>query len=473
MVLTMDQQIKTRFCPSPTGLLHLGNLRTALFSALLAKSRGGCFLLRIEDTDQQRSEERYVEQLEKDLLWLGLAWQEGPGHDQGKGPYYQSARGAIYDDYYQRLEATGAAYPCFCSEEELTLARKIQRSAGKPPRYPGACQNLTPEQIEAKLAQGLKPTLRFRVPLHQETRFTDLVRGEQCFKSEDLGDFIIRRADGTAPFLFCNAIDDALMGVTQVLRGEDHVANTPRQLLILQTLGLPVPEYGHISLILALDGSPLSKRQGSRSLVELRNEGYLPLAIVNYLARLGHYFGHDEFLSLEQLAEQFKLTSLSTSPAKFNPAQLLFWQKQAVEHSSAADMWDWLGIEFFNSLPAQHRELFLEIVKPNILFPDDALRWAKIIFEDEVSIRDLQTASDPRYFTEALAAFTRHGANAQKILEHLKTELNIKGQMLFQPLRLALTGEPHGPELGKLMTLIEPEKIHQRLLRAKQRAENL
>ena len=472
MVSTLDN-LKTRFCPSPTGLLHMGNLRTALFSALLAKSRNGCFLLRIEDTDQQRSQEQFTIQLEKDLLWLGLDWQEGPGHDKGKGPYYQSMRSTIYDDYYQRLEAMGAAYPCFCSEEELALARKIQRSSGKPPRYPGTCQNLTQEQIEAKLAQGLKPTLRFRVPLHQETRFTDLVRGEQCFKSEDLGDFIIRRADGTAPFLYCNAIDDALMEVTHVLRGEDHVANTPRQILILETLGLPVSEYGHISLILAPDGTILSKRHGSRSLVELRSEGYLPLAIINYLARLGHYYGHDELLSIDELAAQFKLASLSNSPAKYNPAQLLFWQKKGVDHLSPEEMWSWLGIEFFSSLPENQRDLFIEVIKPNIMFPADAYRWAKIIFDDEITVRDLQTVADPQYFAQALAAFERYGADAQKILEHLKTELNIKGQMLFQPLRLALTGEPHGPELGKLMVLIEPEKIKQRLLGAKHRAENL
>jgi glutamyl-tRNA synthetase len=472
MVSTVDN-LKTRFCPSPTGLLHLGNLRTALFSALLAKSRNGCFLLRIEDTDQQRSQEQYTTQLQKDLLWLGLDWQEGPGHDMGRGPYHQSMRSAIYDDYYQRLEAMGAAYPCFCSEEELALARKIQRSSGKPPRYPGTCQNLTREQIEAKLAQGLKPTLRFRVPLHQETRFTDLVRGEQSFKSEDLGDFIIRRTDGTAPFLYCNAIDDALMEVTHVLRGEDHVANTPRQILILESLGLPVAEYGHISLILAPDGTILSKRHGSRSLVELRSEGYLPLAIINYLARLGHYYGHDELLSLDELAAQFKLASLSKSPAKYNPAQLLFWQKKAVDHLSSEEMWSWLGIEFFSSLPENQRDLFIEVIRPNIMFPADAYRWAKIIFDDEITVRDLQTASDPQYFVQSLAAFERYGADAQKILEHLKTALNIKGQMLFQPLRLALTGEPHGPELGKLMVLIEPEKIKQRLLRAKHRAENL
>jgi len=468
-----SENIKTRFCPSPTGLLHMGNLRTALFSALLAKSHKGHFLLRIEDTDQERSEKRYAEQLEKDLLWLGLDWQEGPGHDLGRGPYYQSERAPIYNDYYQRLEAMGSAYPCFCSEEELAMMRKIQRSSGKPPRYPGTCQNLSREEIETRLASGAKPTLRFRVPLSQKITFNDLVRGAQTFNSNDLGDFIIRRTDGSAPFLFCNAIDDALMEVSHVLRGEDHVANTPRQILILQNLGLPIPLYGHISLILAMDGSPLSKRHGSRSLVELRNEGYLPLAIINYLARLGHYFGHDQFLSLQQLAEQFKTESLNTSPAKHNPDQLLFWQKRALENMSLEQIWDWLGVEFYSSLPAGKQNLFLEIIKPNILFPEDAKRWAEIIFGEEVIIKDNQIISDSRYFDQALAAFDRHGAQAQLILDHIKIELGVKGQMLFQPLRLALTGEPHGPELGKLMMIIEPEKIKERLIRAKHRAENL
>lgn len=463
---------KTRFCPSPTGLLHLGNLRTALFSALLARNLQGIFLLRIEDTDQQRSEMRYTEQLQKDLLWLGLEWQEGPDHDQGRGPYFQSRRGAVYADYYQRLESMAAAYPCFCTEEELALSRKIQRSAGKPPRYSGTCQNLSPAQVEAKLALGLKPTLRFRVPLNQEIRFTDLVRGEQVFKSDDLGDFIIRRNDGTAPFLYCNAIDDALMEVTHVLRGEDHLTNTPRQILILQSLGLPIPQYGHISLILALDGSPLSKRHGSRSLVELRDQGYLPAAIVNYLARLGHYFGHDNLTSLEQLAAEFKPSALNTSPAKYNPEQLIFWQKRAVESLNHQELWDWIGVELFDAIPADKREVFLELIKPNILFPQDALRWAKIIFTDEFPQTNLAEAPS-RYFEQALQAFELHGASAQKILDHLKSEMGLRGKMLFQPLRLALTGVEHGPELAKLMSLMGPQKIKIRLEQAKEHAKNL
>ena len=260
--------LKTRFCPSPTGFLHLGNMRTALFNALFAKNQQGTFLLRIEDTDKTRSEERYTDALCADLKWLGLQWNEGPGCDSAAGPYWQSQRQTVYDTYYQQLEAGNWVYPCFCTEQQLALARKLHISSGKPPRYTGICRNLTPEMVQEKCAQGLKPTLRFRVPLDQETVFHDLVRGDQRCNHHDMGDFIIRRADGTPPFMYCNAIDDALMGVTHALRGEDHLTNTPRQIMILKALNLPIPTYGHISLIVGADGTPLSKRNGSRASYE-------------------------------------------------------------------------------------------------------------------------------------------------------------------------------------------------------------
>ncbi len=229
----VNKNTKTRFCPSPTGLIHLGNARTALFNALLAMQYQGTFLLRIEDTDVQRSKKEYYHTLTEDLLWLGLEWQEGPEKDQGKGPYFQSERQQIYHHYYQELAQKNSAYPCFCTEEELALMRKVQRASGKPPRYAGTCFGLSQETITQKLALGLKPTLRFHVPNDCCIEFEDLVRGVQKFSGRDIGDFIIRRADGTSPFMFCNAIDDALMGVTHALRGEDHLTNTPRQLLIL------------------------------------------------------------------------------------------------------------------------------------------------------------------------------------------------------------------------------------------------
>ncbi len=463
--------MKTRFCPSPTGLIHLGNLRTALFCFLLAKSIGGSFLLRIEDTDFERSELRYSEQLQTDLLWLGLEWQEGPGHDQGRGPYFQSQRNNIYADYYERLLTTRVAYPCFCTEEELALVRKIQRSSGKPPRYPGTCQLLTQSVIDAKLKAGLKPALRFRVPSGREIVFMDFVRGEQRFKTDDLGDFIIRRNDGTAPFLFCNAIDDALMEVTHVLRGDDHVANTPRQILILEALGLPIANYGHIPMILGPDGSPLSKRHGSRSLVALREEGYLPLGINNYLARLGHFYGHDQLLSLEGLGQEFKIECLNTSPAKYNEEQLNYWQKKLVDQLTDQEVWQWLGGEIKSMVPGDLQPLFWETVKPNVLFPNDAKNWALIFFTPFEIQQPITTHKE--YFGEALQAFLQHGPQAAKIFEHLKQRLALKGKELYMPLREALTGASHGPEMAKIMTLLEPAEIKSRLLRAKHLAENL
>ncbi len=458
---------KTRFCPSPTGLLHIGNIRTALFNALYAKSVGGQFLLRIEDTDRERSDVKYTQALYEDLRWLGLEWDEGPQHEKDAGPYLQSERQPIYDEYYHHLEEQNIAYPCFCSEEQLALTRKIQRSQGKPPRYPGTCRSLTAADIQAKLDAGLKPTLRFRVPDDQDIVFTDLVRGEQRFASNDIGDFIIRRADGTSPFMFCNAVDDALMGVTHAMRGEDHVTNTPRQLLILTALGLPLITYGHISLIVAPDGSPLSKRHGSRSIQVLREEGYLPDAINNYLARLGHYYGHDDYLSLDQLAEQFKIASLSKSPAKFNMQQLHYWQKLAVENMDAAATWAWLGNDIQQMIPTEYQIEFMVTVKPNIAFPSEAKEWATILFNPGLSLADAENdilkQAGPDYFKVAIAAIDESGVQLAAIIEHLKKVLGLKGKALYMPLRVALTGKPHGPELANILNLISEQEIRKRL----------
>lgn len=297
--------MKSRFCPSPTGHLHLGNTRTALFNALLAKNQSGHFLLRIEDTDESRSFDHYTQALLDDLHWLGLDWQEGPEVDGPHAPYWQSKRQSIYAEYYEKLIQRQLAYLCFCTDSELAIERKVQLASGQPPRYAGHCRNLTAAEIETKLEKGCLPTLRFCVPKNQTIEFNDLVRGIQRFNTDDIGDFIIRRADKTASFIFCNAIDDALMGVTHALRGDDHLTNTPRQLLVLQALDLPAPNYGHIALIVGHDGSPLSKRHGSQSLLELREEGFLPEAITNYLARLGHNYKQTHYLSLAELSAHF------------------------------------------------------------------------------------------------------------------------------------------------------------------------
>jgi glutamyl-tRNA synthetase len=472
-IATMNKPtFKTRFCPSPTGLMHLGNARTALFNALLSKVYDGIFLLRIEDTDKARSQESFVDALQEDLRWLGLDWNEGPGCEGRGKPYRQSQRQAIYDQFYHQLETLGLAYPCFCSEQELALSRKLQRAAGKPPRYAGTCRGLTAEQVAEKIAAGLKPSLRFRIPDHGEVVFVDLVKGEQRFKNMDIGDFIIRRADGTPPFMYCNAIDDALMGVTHALRGEDHLANTPRQIMILQALNLPVPYYGHISLILGADGTPLSKRHGSRSIQELRQQGYLPVAIVNYLARLGHYYSENALMDFANLAQRFSLNTLGSAPAKFDSQQLLYWQREAVARQDMADFWQWLGEEVSAWVPTEDRELFIACLRANILFPEDALHWAKVFYDPDFSYGAeqqvvLQEAGNA-YFDLALSTLNQEGKHLDAIINALKNQLHLKGKSLFHPLRIALTGEAKGPELVQIFKLLTEEQLAQRLSMAQQ-----
>lgn len=462
-----NQHVKARFCPSPTGLIHLGNARTALFSALLAKQCGGRFLLRIEDTDRERSKAEYTKILMQDLHWLGLDWQEGPEVGGELGPYFQSERQFIYDDYYQRLEQGGMAYPCFCSEDELALSRKIQRASGKPPRYAGTCRNLSAEEVQAKREAGLQPTLRFRVLEDERIEYTDFVRGAQKFNSNDIGDFIVRRANGTSPFMFCNAVDDALMQVTHVMRGEDHLTNTPRQLMILQALGLDAPQYGHISLIVAADGSPLSKRNGSRSIEEMRLEGYLPEAVINYLARLGHYYGHDNLLSFDELAAQFTMEGLSKSPAKFNWQQLNYWQKEAVAAIETHLLWDWLQQAEQAMVPEAHRQEFLDCVKPNIQHPADLKKWVHVVFGELPAWDDEQAAilkaAGPAYFEAAIEAMTQFDKDLKQVTQYIAQKLDIKGKKLYQPLRVALTQAAHGPEMAHLLVMMELEAIIQRL----------
>lgn len=458
--------MKTRFCPSPTGYLHLGNVRTALFSALFAKQAQGCFLLRIEDTDKTRSDTVFSEALMDDLRWLGLHWQEGVAAGGDAGPYYQSQRQSIYDHYYTQLIAAKKAYPCFCTEEQLLLQRTLQQKSGKPPRYSGACAQLTAAQIAEKKAAGLKPTLRFRLPDREIIMFVDMVRGEQRFDSSDLGDFIIQRADGTAPFMYCNAIDDALMGVTHVLRGEDHLTNTPRQMAILNALQLPTPAYGHIALIVGADGSPLSKRHGSRSIKVLREEGFLAPAIVNYLARLGHYFGHDTFLSFDALSAQFKIESLAKSPAKFNEQQLLFWQTTTVMQLSDDAFWDWTGKAIEALVPDNKRCDFVSAIKPNVKFPQDVKCWALALF-DELSEwtpeqEKIIHAAGKEYFSQAIIALDLYGADSVKMTTHLKEKCGVTGKALFLPLRVALTGFQHGPDLAVLFSLMNIKTMKRR-----------
>ncbi|HHM05759.1 MAG TPA: glutamate--tRNA ligase [Gammaproteobacteria bacterium] len=458
---------KTRFAPSPTGYMHLGNVRTALFNALSARRAAGVFLLRIEDTDSARSRPEFEAALKDDLRWLGLNWQEGPGVGGGQAPYVQSQRAAIYRHYYSMLVERGCSYPCFCSPKELELSRRAQRAAGRPPRYAGTCARLSAADIEQRRQRGLLPTWRFRVPAGETVRYTDLVRGEQAFATDDMGDFIIRRADGTPAFFFSNAVDDALMGVTHVLRGEDHLANTPRQLLLLQALDLTPPRYGHITLITGPDGAPLSKRHGSRSVRELREAGYLPGAVTNYLARLGHYYESNAYMGLDGLAAGFDFARLSRSPARYDPAQLNYWQREAVVHADTAALWNWLGETLRERVPPGQRDALLEAIRPNITLPADAAHWVNQIYADNMAYSDAARAAvihaGEAFFRAALAAVTGQPGDFKTLAGAVQAATGARGKHLFKPLRAALTGEVDGPELGKILPLIGAARIRSRL----------
>lgn len=477
----MDR-VRTRFAPSPTGLLHLGNVRTALFNYLWAMRNQGAFLLRIEDTDAARSRREFVHALEHDLRWLGLDWQEGPGVDGPHAPYAQSQRQAVYERWFRVLESRGRVYPCFCSEQELARARSRQLEAGKAPRYPGTCAALSESAVREHLASGLRPAWRFRVPVRETVELDDLVRGAQRFAASDIGDFIILRSDGPPAFLFSNAVDDALMEVTHVLRGDDHLSNTPRQLLLLQALDLPVPRYGHIPLILGQDDAPLAKRLGSASLRELREAGYLPGAVVNYLARLGHVYQDHGYQDLDALAAGFALERLGRAPARFDPQQLLYWQRQAVARLDGSGFWEWMGewMAIAPEIEIPDRDAFVAAIRDNVVLPGDAHRWARILFTDEPPVLDqvLDQTGDQQarsvigaaggdFFACATAAVERCGTDLQCVVRALK-ETGVKGKALFQPLRAALTGELDGPELARLLPLMGAERARRRLQAAQQ-----
>lgn len=467
---------KVRFAPSPTGLLHLGNVRTALFNFLIARKARGIFLLRIEDTDTARGHEKYTQALQEDLRWLGLQWQEGAGVGGESGPYLQSQREAIYKSYFVALENQGLAYHCFCTQHELEMERKTQRAAGRPPRYSGRCRSLTHEEIAARLSTGTPATLRFHVKPGEVLEFEDRVRGSQRFSSEDIGDFVIRRSDGTSAFFFSNGVDDARMGITLVVRGEDHLTNTPRQMLILQALDLPIPDYAHIALVVGASGAPLSKREGSRTIRELRDTGFLPLAINNYLARLGHTYDDNSLMTLHALAMDFDIARLHRAPARFDEAQLMHWQHEAVRVASDAELWSWMGEKVHALVPEATYRAFVETVRPNVSLPHDALDWARNLFTDEsftVSGRSREIILDTpaSYFECFLELYEQFHSDLHLLVgRELPARTGRKGAAVFQPLRAALTNKLRGPELARLLEIMPPDRIRSRIEYAKEAA---
>jgi len=469
IALAAEAATVTRFAPSPSGNLHLGNARTALFSFLLARRVGGRFILRIEDTDATRSSEEFCRNQQQDLIWLGLEWDAGPGREDGRGPYRQSQRVASYAEHFATLERAERVYECYCTALELEVARKSQIAAGKPPRYLGTCRDLSPAQRAAKRASGLTATLRFRVPLGERVEFIDFVHGAQSFLSDDIGDFIVRRADGSAAFFFSNAVDDAAMGVTHVLRGEDHLTNSPRQILILQALQLPVPAFGHVALLVGADGAPLSKRHGATTVREYRDQGFTAAALCNLLFRLGHSSPDNALLDLAAMARAFEPAHLGRAPAHFDAAQLRAWQKESVKQMTAEEVGEWLGSQLPAGLPTTTRTAFIEAVRPNVVLPEDVIQWRQIVFGDLPAMGELEQAvideAGHDFFAAAAQAARSGPADFRAIAAATGTATGRKGKALFQPLRVALTGLTHGPELAPLLRAMPEGSAQARLAR--------
>ena len=459
---------KSRFCPSPTGFLHLGNLRTALLNVLLALQSKGTFLLRIEDTDLERSEKRYAEAVCDDLEWMELNWQEGPRVGGSQVPYFQSERNNIYESFYEKLLTEDLIYPCFMSEEELKVIRRNQMAAGQPPRYNGAWTNASKEEVDKEIAKGSKPVYRVRIPKDKVITFTDLVKGEQRFSGSDLDDFIIKKQDSSPTFMFANAIDDSLMGINVVLRGDDHLSNTPRQIALLQALDLAIPEFIHVALFTGDDGSPLSKRNGSLSVQELREAGYFPKAVANYLSRVGHTIGDNELRSLEELSAVFNIDNISNSPSKFDIDQLRFWQKKVVESESTSNLLDWLKPYLENDMPEDvDLGQFVELIRENILFPKDAIEFLESLFihplasDEKVSFIIKETGSD--FFNIAKILVKENWGDWPQTMKEIGSKSGNKGKDLFMPIRAAITGHLSGPELDQVTELLGLERVVNRL----------
>ena len=461
--------IRTRFAPSPTGSLHLGNVRTALFNFLFTRRQGGSFLLRSEDTDRERSHEPFLDQLMADLRWLGLDWDHGPDVGGPDGPYRQSEREDIYRSHVDRLLDEDRVYPCWCTVGELAMHRKARLAAGKPPIYDRDWGRFTDKEIDRRRGAGQKPALRFRVPDQSTIGFSDLVRGEQVFRLNTIGDFIIQRSDGSPSFFYGNALDDALMGITHVLRGEDHLSNTPRQLLLLEALDLPIPNYGHLPLLVDSHGSPLSKRKGAVSLAELNKAGLLPVAVNNYIARLGHAFESGDLMSIEQLADHFDIGKVGRTPARYDPVQLEHWQHLALISCTHQEISEWAGNESLSDVPDDIRERFVELVRANVSRPEELNQWAVRLFgqdfEYSKAVQDELQAVNPGLFHAAADALDGGARNLREVAQAVTAATGLRGRNLFRPLRLALTGTPDGPELGPTIEIMPPDILRRRVIR--------
>ena len=479
----MEKKLKVRFAPSPTGPFHIGGARSALFNWLVARHADGTFLVRIEDTDLKRSTKESEENIKDSLKWLGMNWDEGIDVGGPHGPYRQTERLDLYKKEVQRLLDEGKAYYCYCSAEELEKSRKAQLDAGKTPIYDEHCRHLTEEEKAKYEAEGRKPVVRLKVRKDGVFAFDDMVRGHVEFQAAGVGDFIIMKSDGIPVYNFAVVIDDAFMEVTHVIRAEEHLSNTPRQLAIYEALGYKPPKFGHISLILGEDHKKMSKRHGATSVTEYRNMGYLPEAVVNYLALLGWTpKGEQEIFTEEELIKQFSMKRVSSNDAVFDINKLNWINFQYMKKLDADQLYD-LIVPFLvkaGYVDAAVREEKKDWLKKVIWFMKDHIYFAgqaadelrfffedmpKITDEDVLAIMKAETSGQLlRAFIEDLKVLPSFDQDAiKKCFNACMKAQGIKGKAAYEPTRIALTGVTQGPGMFEMMELFGREKTMDRL----------
>ncbi len=467
--------MRVRFAPSPTGQLHVGNARTALFNWLLAHGKDGTFILRIEDTDAERSTRESEHSILEDLRWLGLDWDEGPDVGGQHGPYRQSERLHLYASYANELMTGGHAYFCFCSPQQLDGERQADLAAGRPPRYRGTCRSITTEDARRRMDAGERPVIRFRVPDNTDVTFHDLVRGDVTFNSEQFGDPIIVRSDGRPQYNFAVVVDDALMEISHVVRGEDHISNTPRQILLYQALGFTPPQFAHLSLVMGPDHTPLSKRHGATSVLEFRERGFLPEALVNYLALIGWSPGGDkELLPIQELARRFALEDVGHSAGVFDQEKLAWmnrhYMKEAAPARLAAEAARYFVARGFLKRRTDAATEYLVSVLPMAVGSVDRVEEIpdrlRFLFDfdpaSSIARADVAEILDEPGAREVIAALPEaidrpliDRETFRAMSTRVRERTGQKGKLLFHPIRVALTGEGGGPELDLAVPAIE------------------
>lgn len=467
----MNKNVRVRFAPSPTGELHLGGARTALFNYLFAKHHNGTFILRIEDTDVERSTSQAVKVIIEGLKWLGLDWDEGP--------YFQSERVNIYQEYINKLIAEGKAYYCYCSPDELAQHRELSLKEGRPPKYNGKCRNLTAQEKEKFIAQGRHPVVRFKFPQTAETIFTDLIKGEIKFDNSLLDDFVILKSNGIPTYNFAAVCDDHLLNITHIIRGDDHISNTPRQIQLYFAFGWQPPEFAHIPMILGPDRKRLSKRYQATSILEYKKIGYLPQVMLNYFALLGWSTEESQqIFSKEELIEKFSLERCVKSQAIFDPQKLLWLNGLYIRKLSAEELFNY-ALPFLKEFKIE-TEQDVERIKRAI-----SLEQEKIKLLSEIpSLIDYMIKDEIEYNQEVLDKFSKN-PQAKQILTELKeifislsdfseqkleevvrdfcARKNLKTNEVFHPLRIAVSGRTKGPGLFALLNFLGKEKVIKRI----------